>query len=95
MRFILFSAAEGKRQPPFGITSGEVVVVPELQKIIRLTNFLEIKNGSYIYSVPYEYRDGIEYAGKPIYVGYEYAEDLVWEHYINEGWKLYSKMVCL
>ncbi|MFA6358717.1 MAG: hypothetical protein WCY09_08700, partial [Candidatus Omnitrophota bacterium] len=76
---------------PFGISVGEVVVSPEINKVIRETEYTEKDGDVYIYRVIYELREGVEYKNKPIYIGYNFKTDEVWEHYINDGMKIYTK----
>ncbi|MFC1658693.1 UTP--glucose-1-phosphate uridylyltransferase, partial [Candidatus Omnitrophota bacterium] len=89
LRFIKFE--NGDKSIPFGISRGEVVISPEIQRVIRETKFDMQDEDEYIYRVIYEYRDGNEYKNEPIFVGYNYKTGVVWEHYVNEEWKLYSR----
>ncbi|MFC1592983.1 hypothetical protein ACFL4C_03110, partial [Candidatus Omnitrophota bacterium] len=89
LRFIKLENGDSKA--PFGISRGEVVVSPEIKKIIRETEFNMGNGYEYIYRVIYEYRDGEQYKNEPIFIGYNYKTGETWEHYVNEEWKLYSR----
>ncbi|MCK5614125.1 hypothetical protein KAR91_70325, partial [Candidatus Pacearchaeota archaeon] len=80
-------------QIPFGVSSGEISYRPEIARVVRITEYREHNRelNEHIYSVPYEYRDGQELKNKNILVGYNYKTGIVWEHYVDEEWKLYSR----
>ena len=86
---------------PFGISSGEVAVVPNEDRIVRRTRFVKKDSDEYVYLVTYEFRQGQHLIHSPlmnflglsrdIILRYNYRTGIMTQHYTSEGWKLYSR----
>ncbi|HTL71573.1 MAG TPA: hypothetical protein VL404_09820, partial [Candidatus Eisenbacteria bacterium] len=90
-RFILWSL---DARVPFGVAAGEVVAIGgDVNIILRQTEFVAWNQAGkeYVYRMKTEYRDGREYTDPDVLVGFNYGTGIVWEHYVHEEWKLYSK----
>lgn len=87
-----FEREEGR---PFGVVRGETAVVSNnrFNGVIRQTSYRTSHPGTeYIYNVNYEYRDGEEFRnGDKVIIGYNYKTGVVWEHYIDDEYRLYSR----
>ncbi|MCG3176732.1 MAG: hypothetical protein MOGMAGMI_01693 [Candidatus Omnitrophica bacterium] len=79
---------------PYGVAAGEVVAVGGAhQEILRETTFVtwDKDRNEYIYRMVSELRNGQEMSDPHVLVGYNVTTGLLWEHYVDEEWKLYSK----
>ncbi|HXV18810.1 MAG TPA: hypothetical protein VD883_01900, partial [Candidatus Omnitrophota bacterium] len=79
---------------PFGVSPGEVVVLGgRYQTILRETEFHRVDEliKEYIYRVTYDMQPGRSVKNPGFYLGYNYYSGVVWEHYVDQEWKLYSK----
>ncbi|MBZ0137795.1 MAG: hypothetical protein K8I27_15625, partial [Planctomycetes bacterium] len=76
---------------PTAVPSGEVAFVPEKDLLVRETQFRSSVSGkAQEFEVVREYRDG-QYLGQRIVITYDYDRDIVSEHYVDEGYKIYTR----
>ena len=76
---------------PLGISSGEIIVQPELGRITRKTEFLMVRGDEYIYRVPFEYKEGQVLIDKPIYIAYNPRTRGVREIYLQDDREYLSR----
>jgi hypothetical protein len=78
-------------RPPVGVSAGEVAVAADIGKILRKTAFEKVDGDEFIYTVPYEYENGLYSIDPRNRVIYDHMTGVVEEYFADKGYTQYSR----